>query len=684
MKVDSQKYSAWLDQRQHDGADEQPLSKGHDSGDKRTIHRAGQGKNSGQSKSFQSPQQGQSRMSGSISRESASDLARTDVESVAQSEATTEEVAAQVVIASDVADAAGELNDALYAIADDIENNTDTTDDVIKLAQAFDQLAKAASSDGTSIEQQEKIARLIQAMKDSKPGDTLASVQKKADIDPSRISHHSGADVEAKYGKLPSTIGRAIIFDWARFHNSKLLQGTALARLQRPALAGLSQLGPYFRPGALMATRFGAAASYFTKGFTSILSGLSKLSNGQDPTKDFVAGSTALLQGLNELTLGNAFDMGNHLARLHQLKAAARPGTAAPSVGSPPASKPVEPAVATPGTSAEYQDFGSNDPLYQKVDDEQKAMGDKIDTEVSEEQQALRKRAMDAISASSPDVRQLTLQDQAHAIAPEYIALQKIGDEVKKRSLEIAKDTHENIVKIDEKAQETLDQLKALGFDSAEAARQSGNAQAMTLVAQLDHYADLKRSAYDVFNHAMQQSEETIKQSARALEELKALKGKGPSALKEWADKYGKYFSGKQDTFLKQTDSWPEWMKISKPLRMQMIPAATNTLLGVASFGLALDSYLNKQKSGTLTPQDKLDFAAAVMGLVSGISGFMPVVGPIVSLTLGLIGAICSGVSDQYDSRKAEGQEDDLKEQLRAEWNAAHPNQQIAEPFIPE
>ncbi|MPW16743.1 hypothetical protein GCT13_07280 [Paraburkholderia sp. CNPSo 3157] len=170
-----------------------------------------------------------------------------------------ETVATDAVVAEDMTEALDEYNAALQSIVDDIQNNRDITDDVIKLAGAANRMMEIYTADSPSPEQKEKIGRVKRAIENAAPGDSLDSIGKKSNVNLSRVAHHSAADNEIKYGKLASTYPRAVIFDWARFHNSNLLKGTWLGRLlQRPDWAGLSQLGPYTRPGLLLATR-GAA-----------------------------------------------------------------------------------------------------------------------------------------------------------------------------------------------------------------------------------------------------------------------------------------------------------------------------------------------------------------------------------------------------------------------------------------
>lgn len=264
--------------------------------------------------------------------------------------------------------------------------------------------------------------------------------------------------------------------------------------------------------------------------------------------------------------------------------------------------------------------------------------------------------------------------------------MQDMAKQFKSSAADAAHDAHENIRNIDAKAQDVIARLKGQGFDTADAARQSGKPEAIELGKQLDQLASLKQAAYDQFNNAMQERENALVDARGAFGELgRLLKdtpgGERPAKLKEWSDRYTRFFAQRQANILSKTDGWPDWMKISKPLRMQMVPAAINTVLGAASFGVALDTYLKKQQAGTLTPQDRMEFGASVVNLTSGMVGFVPVIGPALSFALATTGLILGGAADQYDARKLEGDTYNLKEKIREEYNATHPASEIAEPY---
>ncbi|NPT39644.1 hypothetical protein [Paraburkholderia xenovorans] len=605
-------------------------------------------------------------------------------------------VATEAVIGNDIAAEMERFNASLGMVDEDVERGRDTTHDMIAAASAYNQALQLGALATPPAGLQSKIDRLKTALRDSKGNESLGSAGQKANVDLSALTHQpDAASTYGKYGKAASTYTRALIFDEARFNNSAVLKNTPLAALQRPNRSVLDPLGLNGRLGILTGTRLNSAASYFAKGGLSFLSGMEKLHNGQDPTKDFITAGATTGQGINELTVGIGTDVGNHLVKLRQVKAAAQtagkpdtgPGGSTAKAGqsqsgaTPGTSEP----VAGPSSATEFTDFDPHKDDAGVDALEQKTAGH-IDDQLTQQQQSLREGVIARLANTNPDVQQLELQDATNDLAPQYFEMQDMAKQLKASTVDAANDAHENIKTIDAKAEGIIARLKSQGFDSADAARQSGKPEAIELGRQLDQLAGLKHAAYDQFNSAMQERENALADARTAFGDLGRLlentpASERPSKLQEWSDKYTKFFAQRQANILSKTDSWPDWMKISKPLRMQMVPAAINTVLGGATFGVALDTYLKKQKAGTLTPQDKMDFAASVINLSSGLIGFVPVIGPALSFALATTGLVLGGMSDQYDARKRETDTYNLKEKIRGEYNAKHPDKEIAEAF---
>lgn len=598
----------------------------------------------------------------------------------------TGDLAKEAVIGNDMASEMTSFNTSLAAIHDDIEAGNDTTGHAIAAASAYDNLLHLSKADKPTPGQQEKIGRLSAAMQNAKGDESLDTLGKQANVDLSALKPHAdSASAYAKYGKAASTYTRALIFDEARFNNSALLKNSPFALLQRPNKSVLDPLGLNGRLGILTGTRLNAAGGYFTKGALSFMSGMEKMRKGDDPTKDFISAAATTGQGINELTVGIGTDVGNHLVKLQQAKAKALADNAAPPGKQNGIDAPGTPVDKSGPTSA-YADFQTQDPRNGLIDETELETIAHIDDNLTQQQKNLRDEIIGRVEQKPRDVQQLELQDATNEIAPRYLEMSKLAQQFTNSASQAADDAHNNIKTIDSKANDVISKLQAKGFDTADAARRSDNPEALELCKQLDQFGDLKRAAYDQFNSAMQQHESAFTDARAAFGELgKVLDttpaSERPSKIAEWSDKYTKFFGERQANILSTTDTWPEWMKISKPLRIQMVPTAINTALGTASFGVALDTYLKKQHAGTLTPQDRLDFGASTINLISGVSGFIPVIGPALSFALATLGVICGGLADQYDARKVETDTYNLKEKVREEFNARHPDSEIAEPY---
>ncbi|CAM2168634.1 conserved hypothetical protein [Paraburkholderia sacchari] len=557
--------------------------------------------------------------------------------------------ATELVLSNDIEQKGQEYYDATNRMQDDINHDRDTTDNAIAAAKAFNDVVDLVEQKDPSQDQNERISKLDKAMKEAKPGETIEDIAKRAGISlPTFDSKRkSAADQYGSYGKSASTYTRAVIFDEARFNNSKVLAGTPLARFQRPGQSFMDPIGANGRLGVLTGTRFNAAASNFTKAGTMFMSGIQKMKEGRDPTDDFIGAGAALGQGTTELTAGAMTDFGNHMAK----KLASNP---------PPRAAP------------EYSNFGSDDPVVNRINEAQNAGTSRIDQGVTERQSQLEDMVIEDMKRRS-SARELALQDGVEDIKGQYLEMQELGQSLKKSANDAMNDANENIKSIDERAQPLMEQLKAQGYDTIDGARASQDESVKNTVAQLDNYAYMKQEAYDQFNHAMDEYESIIKKAPGAFGELADITKTTPVAersgkVTEWAEKYGKEFGKYQNGLLTSTDQLPEWFKISKPLRAQLVPAAISTAFGAVGFGAALDSYLKKQAAGTATEQDRLALAGQVFSFASGLAGFIPVAGPLLSLALATVGLGLSNFADKYQEWKNTEAATKLKEKIREDY----------------
>ncbi|MDR5756529.1 hypothetical protein [Caballeronia sp. LZ035] len=338
-----------------------------------------------------------------------------------------------------------------------------------------------------------------------------------------------------------------------------------------------------------------------------------------------------------------------------------------------------------PSTSAD--DARSIHSLNQQVDADLAHVSGAIDGQVADRQKQLKQDVFKRLDGTDPTNRRLILQRAIPEMYGEYSGMQTMGDELKKAAREDAQNAHDNLLKIESESHTEMQKLNDLGFQTVEAARKSENAAARDAVSRLDHLGQLKHDTYDQFDRAMNEREALMKDAPTAYRELgQAMNTPSQevrqSQIGQWMDKYGENFSKYQNTFLANTETYPDWFKISKPLRTQLVPSMIGTAFGAVGFGASLHSYLQKQQAGTLTVPDKLNLGAQVLGLVGGIVGFVPFVGPVASIICTGVGAVMGGIADGYDDYQRTEAQNDLLNQYRDEWNKRHAEaDQIEEPF---
>jgi hypothetical protein len=596
-------------------------------------------------------------------------------------------LATTLILRNDVLAAGDRFTAALDESRKNFSNGKDATDHLIGAAKSYNELQQILGSTDPTGDQQARIDRLTDALGHAKDTDTPQSIAKNAKVDLTPLNKNRSAEEYGKYGKLASTYARALIFDEARFNNSQVLKNTPLGSLQRPGQSVLDPAGPNGRLGILLGTRINSAASNFTKAGSMFMSGIQKLKDGKDPTDDFVGGGAAAGQGMTEISAGAGTDFGNHLVKKRQLARAQSPGKPqGAGTRSEGTSNTNGASTQNAGSSSRPDDARSIASIDKQVDTDLDKSNTGIDQQVADRQKELQEQAIKRIEGKHPDVKQLELQDAVSDISGEYIEMQKLGNDLKKSAKEEALSAHSNLQEIDAESQVQMRKINDLGYDSAEAARASGDRAALDAAKRLDELGTLRHEAYDQFNRAMAERENLINNATPAYKELgEALKSPTQearqSALAEWSDKYGKAFEKYQSSFLSQTDKYPEWWKISKPLRAQLMPALLGTAFGAAGFGASLDSYLKKQAAGTLTTQDKVALSGQVFNLVSGAVGFIPVGGPFASFVFATVGAVLGGFADQYEDWRKSEAKNTLQNGIREEYNKRHPDQQIAEPF---
>jgi hypothetical protein len=103
------------------------------------------------------------------------------------------------------------------------------------------------------------------------------------------------------------------------------------------------------------------------------------------------------------------------------------------------------------------------------------------------------------------------------------------------------------------------------------------------------------------------------------------------------------------------------------------MPSAVGTLFSSVDLGARVDAYLKRQAQGTLRPEDKLQLAGSVVSLVSGLSSFIPVAGPFISLTLMMAGIGISGVADGLAESEFADARNKMRDAVVEQFNKDHP-----------
>ncbi|MDR5778905.1 hypothetical protein QCE63_05615 [Caballeronia sp. LZ065] len=594
-------------------------------------------------------------------------------------------LARNLVMNSDAAEAGDRFTAALGGATKDIEGNQDTTDHMIEAAKAYNDFEQITGSTKPTDDQQDRENRLTYGLMHAKDTDTLDTIAKDSKVDLTPLNKDHSLAQYGKYGKTASGYIRSIIFDEGRFNRSEVLKGTPFSKFQRPGVSVLDPIGKGPRLGILAGTRANSAGSNFTSGFSSFQSGFQKLRDHEDPTDDFLKGGAAIGQGINDMTVGLGADVGRHLVVMRQLERAQASGPVNGSNGAGKSTNGGTPANKA-GSGSQPDDQRSIVSMDREIDTRNDAMNAKFDEAVTARHTELEDQITNQVASSNRDAQPLALQDAVSERSGEYVAMQKLGVDLKQSGDEEARAAHANLRNIDAESQVQMRRLNDMGYDSAEAARNSGDRSALESLKRLDDLGKLKHEAYDQFNFAMANREALITKGLPALKELgEGLKAPTQEARQmkfaEWKNKYGEMFEKYQNSFLSHTDAYPDWFKISKPLRTEILPSGINTALGAVGFGASLDSYLKKQANGTLTTQDKLNLGGQTFTLLGGAVGLVPVVGPLFSIVFTTAGVVLNGLADGYqDWQNAEAQQA-LLNKMRDNWNREHPDQEIAEPF---
>jgi hypothetical protein len=505
---------------------------------------------------------------------------------------------------------------------------------------------------------------------------------------PGKLPTLSEYNNNAKYS---STIVRQLVFSESRFNNSKLVMDSVLRKIQVKG----GWMPPGIRVGTLGLTRLNSGITNFSKAGMLIDSAQQKLKAGKDATDDIISATALMGEGFTEIFAGLGADVGNYLVKQWQLelgKTGSIVGTPATSVassgsrqesfhesgsGTPiPASSvktDVDAALAgTPPMSPHEHEaaMASSEHIYfEKLDNQLHDMRDQLKRHVMEE--------LDKVPDGSKPARLAELSDEAYG----KIELAEQLVSATKRDISATKTQRESDFRqLDQEMKPVRDQLKSGKYIDADVAGLSPSDAAQRLGAKLLSYRCREEALAQSFEMATEDVPVTVETLAGQVEAIRnagtlahASREQTLGKLQEWKNDYRKTFLKYQKAISAPTENLPEWLKISPALKSQLGPAALNTAFSAADFGAKLDDYMKKVADGTLTSDDKFNLAASSLGLIGGMSSFIPVFGPLISIGLSIVGFVLSDLPEQLREGRRRDEINVLRDEVVDEYLKTHP-----------
>jgi len=505
---------------------------------------------------------------------------------------------------------------------------------------------------------------------------------------PRQLSTLAEYNANAKYA---STIVRQLLFAESRFNNSKLVVGTVLQKLQ--VKGGI--VPPGIRLGTLGLTRLNSATANFSKAASYIEKAQKNLKEGGDATDDIVSATALMGEGITEVFAGLGADVGNYLIKQWQLelgKPHSIVTTPMPSIASSSSTRDLlhEAGSGTPIPRASIETdidaaLAYTPPMSPQEHEAAMAQSEHAYVERLEEQlHAMRNRQIQQMVAqleqvpdASKPARLAELSEQGQRnldLAEELVAATR-------RNISAMKTQRESdFMQLAEQMQPIRDQLKSgkyteaavAGLSHEEAAKQLG----VTLLSYRRREEELAQG-FELTTEDAATSLQTLNQQVVAAVDPGKLARLPPEQklgkLQKLKTDYRAAFLKYQQAISGPTENVPEWLKISPVLKSQLGPAVLNTAFAAADFGARIDDYIKKVSSGSVTTDDKFSLAAGALGLVGGMSSFVPVFGPLISIGLSLAGIVIADVPAVARKIDAEQRVARLRDEAVELYQQKHP-----------
>lgn len=505
---------------------------------------------------------------------------------------------------------------------------------------------------------------------------------------PKQLSTLAEYNANAKYASM---IVRQLLFGESRFNNSKLVVDTVLQRLQ--VKGGI--VPPGIRVGTLGLTRLNSATANFSKAVSYIEKAQKKLKEGGDATDDIVSATALMGEGITEVFAGLGADVGNYLVKQWQLELGKQNSivsTPVPSIASNHSTDDLlhEAGSGTPIPRASIETsvdaaLAHTPPLSPQEHEVAMAQSERAYVERLEAQlHAMRDEQIQQMVAQleqTPDAakpaRLAELSEQAQRkldLAEELVAATR-------RNVSTIKTQRESdFTQLEEQMQPIRDQLKSGKYTDAAVAGLSHEEAAKQLGARLLSYRRREEELAQGFELATEDaatSLQVLNEQVVAAGDLGKLAQLSPeqklSKLEKLKTGYRSAFLKYQQAISGPTENVPEWLKISPALKAQLGPAVLNTAFAAADFGARIDDYIKKVSNGSVTTDDKFSLAAGALGLVGGMSSFVPVFGPLISIGLSLAGIVIADVPAVARRIDAEQRVASLRDEAVDAYQKKHP-----------
>ncbi|TDY45415.1 hypothetical protein BX592_11482 [Paraburkholderia rhizosphaerae] len=515
--------------------------------------------------------------------------------------------------------------------------------------------------------------------------DSMAATQSKTP-DPQKPAKLATLAEYNTYAKYASTIVRQLLFGDSRFNNSKLVVDSVLSKLQVKG----GYVPPGVRVGTLGLTRLNSATANFSKAASYIESAQRKRKAGEDATDDIVSATALMGEGFTEVTAGLGADVGNYLVKQWQTQM----GNPT-SIGSLPSTVPADSVVLEAGSGTplpagalktDADSALAHTPAMSQQEHEatmaqsKRQYFERLDQQLQEMRDQQKQHIVDELE-KVPDNQKPASLAELSTQAEGKIELAEQLVAANKRDISATKAQRESdFAQLEDEMKPIRDQLKSGKYTDASVAGLSKADAAERLGAKLLSYRRREEELAQGFELATEDvptSLEMLNQQVNTLTEANSLAGLTPeqqvSKLEKLKTDYRENFLKYQKAISAPSENLPEWLKISPALKAQLGPAAINTTFAVADMGARIDSYIKKVASGSVTTQDKLNLAASVLGVAGGMSSFIPVFGPFVSIGFALAGIALGNISEELEASNLRERTNTLRDEVVDIYQKKHP-----------